>query len=100
MHIHNYIPTSQDINMIHISQLLTTDYGSPRPHSIVPAHLYTGGCIRLVALLTHMRGHRHKLHPTVAGHIDNTIGYGDRGYNILIMLTLRVAIIWMWPCQL
>ena len=63
--------------------LLTTDYGSPRPPSIVPANSYSGGYIRLVALITHMGGHRHKLPPTVAGHIDNTIGYGNGGHSIM-----------------
>ena len=75
------------------NQPLTTDYDSSRPQSIVPAHSYTGGCIRLVALITHMGGHRHKLPPTVAGHIDNTIGYGNGGLSILVLLALRVNVI-------
>ena len=69
-----YTRTARDTPAIE-SQPLTTDYGSSRPQSIVPAHSYSGGCIRLVALITHMGGHRHKLSPTVAGHIDNTIGH-------------------------
>ena len=75
------------------NQPLTTDYVSSRPQSIVPAHSYSGGYIRLVALITHMVGHRHKLPPSVAGHIDNTIGYGDGGDSILVLLTLRVIVI-------
>ena len=45
------------INHHHIklqSQPLTTDYDSSRPQPIVPAHSYTGGCISLIALITHM----------------------------------------------
>ena len=82
------------------SQPLTTDYGSPRPQSIVPAHTYTGGCIRLVTLITHMGGHRHKLPPTIAGHIDNTIGYVNGGQIILVLLTFRVIVIWKGSCHL
>ena len=82
------------------SQPLTTGYVSSRPQSIVPAHLYTGGCIRLVALITHMGGHRHKLPPTVAGHIYNTIRYGNGGHSILVLLTLKVVVIWRGPCCL
>ena len=96
-YIHTYIHTYMLFRMIIltrcISQLLTTDYGSSRPQSIVPAHSYTGGCIRLVALITHMGGHRHKLPPTVTGHIDNTIGYDNGGHSILVLLTLRVIVI-------
>ena len=82
------------------NQPLTTDYGISRPQSIVPAHSYTGGCIRLVALITHMGSHRHKLPPTVAGHIDYTIGYGNGGHSILVLLTLWVVFIWRWPYHL
>ena len=75
------------------SQPLTTDYVSSRPQSIVPTHSHSGGYIRLVALITHMGGHRHKLPPTVAGHIDDTIGYGNGSYSILVLLTLGVIVI-------
>ena len=81
-------------------QPLTTGYGSSRPTSTVPAHSYTGGCIRLVALITHMGGHRHKLPCTVTGHIDNTIGYDTRGLRVLVLLTLRVVVIWRKSCHL
>ena len=82
------------------SQPLTTDYGSSRPQSIVLTHSYSGGCIRLVALITHMGGHRYKLPPTVAGHIDNTIGYGNGGHSIMVLLTLGVIVTWRWPCHM
>ena len=82
------------------NQPLTTDYGSSRPQSIVPAHSYSGGCIRLVALITHMGGHRHKLSPTVAGHIDNTIWYGNGGHSIVVLLTLGENVISRGSCCL
>jgi len=49
---------------------------------------------------THMGGHRHKLPPTVAGHIDYTIGYSNGGHSILVWLTLGVVVIWKGACCL
>jgi len=106
LHIHSYnnqcvvfastVVSTMHLNVIQLpNQPLTTGYGSSRPHSIVPAHSYTGGCIRLVTLITHMGGHRHKLPPTVAGHINNTIEYGNGGHSILVLLTLGVNVIWI-----
>ena len=97
--VKEYTPVSTK-HLVLQSQPLTTDYGSPRPHSIVPAHSNTGGCIRLVALITHVGGYRHKLPPTVAGHIDNTIRYGNGGFSVLVLLTLGVVVIWRGPSNL